>query len=260
MARRLLVAIGEQLRHCPGVITLGVRPQLSDYTAEERRLLLAADRIFYPTVRFVEIFAGAGKETFPSVSCYRFLGDKLKQTALFRLLKVPHPQTRVYYGDKQKERITADFSFPLVGKRAFRSSRGRHVFLIRDQGELSWYTKKFNPAYVQEYIPGDRELRIIVLNYRVVWGSWWVPAPADFRCTVPLEPILPQEALAAEPLSLAKGIACSGKFSDVAVDMLFDGRWFWILGLTFRYGTRGWPGHKQNRLEVIAAMIERGEL
>jgi len=75
-----------------------------------------------------------------------------------------------------------------------------------------------------------------------------------------LEPILPQEALAAEPLSLAKGIACSGKFSDVAVDMLFDGRRFWILGLTFRYGTRGWPGHKQNRLEVIAAMIERGEL
>jgi len=260
VARRLLVAIGEQLRHCPGVITLGVRPQLSDYSAKERRLLLAAHRIFYPTVRFVEIFAGAGKETFPSVSCYRFLGDKLKQTALFRLLKMPHPRTRVYYGDKQKERITADFSFPFVGKRAFRSSRGRHVFLIRDPNELSWYNKQFNPVYVQEYIPGDKQLRIIVLNYRVVWGSWWMPAPDDFRCTVPLGPILPDEALPAEPLSMAKQIVCSGKFSDVAVDMLFDGKRFWVLGLNFRYGTKGWPGHIQDRLRVIAAMIERGEL
>ena len=260
MARRLLVAIGEQLRHCPGVITLGVRPQLSDYSAEERRLLLAADRILYPTVRFVEIFAGAGKETFPSVSCYRFLGDKLKQTVLFRLLKVPYPRTRVYYGDKQKERITADFSFPFVGKRAFRSSRGRHVLLIRDPGELSWYIKKFNPVYVQEYIPGDKELRIIVLNYRMVWGSWWIPVPGDFRCTVPLGPVLPDEALPTEPLSMAKEIACSGKFSDVAVDMLFDGERFWVLGLNFRYGTKGWPGHIHDRLQVIAAMIERGEL
>jgi len=260
VARRLRVAIGEQLRQCPGVITLGVRPQLSDYTTEERRILLAADRIFYPTVRFVDVFAGAGKETFPSVSCYRFLGDKLKQTALFGLLKVPHPRTRVYYGHKQKERIAADFSFPLVGKRAFRSSRGRHVFLIRDPGELCWYNEQFNPAYVQEYLRGERELRVIVLNYRAVWGSWRVPAPGDFRCTVPLGPILPEEELPAESLSLAKEIACCGKFSDVAVDMLFDGRRFWVLELNFRYGSKGWPSHIQDRLQVIAAMIERGEL
>jgi ribosomal protein S6--L-glutamate ligase len=260
MAKGLRIAIGEQLRQCPGVITLGVRPQLSDYTGEERRLLLAADRIFYPTVRFVDIFAGAGKETFPSASCYRFLGDKLKQTALFRLLKVPHPRTRVYYGQKQKERIAVDFSFPFVGKRAFRSSRGRHVFLIRDPGELSWYNQHFNPAYVQEYLPGGRELRVIVLNYRVVWGSWRVPAPGDFRCTVPFGPILPEETLPAEPLSLAKEIARSGKFSDVAVDMLFDGKRFWVLELNFRYGSKGWPGHIQDRLRVIGAMIERGEL
>ncbi len=134
------------------------------------------------------------------------------------------------------------------------------MFVIRDPGELSWYIKKFNPVYIQEYIPGDKELRIIVLNYRVVWGSWWIPVPGDFRCTVPLGPVLPDEALPAQPLSMAKKIACSGKFSDVAVDMLFDGEKFWVLGLNFRYGTKGWPGHIQDRLQTIAAMIERGEL
>lgn len=260
MARRLRVAIGEQLRQCPEVITLGVRPQLGDYTREERGLLLAADTIFYPTVRFVDVFAGVGKQTFPSVNCYRFLGDKLKQTALFRLLKVPHPRTRVYYGDKQKERIAADFPFPLVGKRAFRSSRGRHVFLIRYPSELTWYNNNFNPAYIQEYLAGDRELRVVVLNHRVVWGSWRVSPPGDFRCTVPLGPHLPEEAVPTEALSLAKQIARSGKFSDVAVDMLFDGSRFWVLELNFRYGIKGWPGHLEDRLKVITAMIEREEL
>jgi len=260
MATRLRVAIGEQLRQCPQVITMGVRPQLADYTRKERSLLLTADIIFYPTVRFVDIFASVGKETFPSVNCYRFLGDKLKQTSLFRLLNVPHPRTRVYYGDKQKERTAAEFSFPLVGKRAFRSSRGRHVFLIRDPGELSWYNQQFNPAYIQEYVAGGRELRVIVLNHRVVWGSWRVSAPGDFHCALPVGPSLPEEALPPEALALAKHIACSGRFSDVAVDMLFDGSRFWVLELNFRYGCKGWPGHIQGRLQAIAAMVERGEL
>jgi ribosomal protein S6--L-glutamate ligase len=258
VADRLRVAIGEQLQDCKGVITLGVRPQLSDYTAAERKLLLAAGMIFYPTARFVDIFASVGKETFPSVNCYRFLGDKLKQTALFRLLKVPYPRTRVYYGDTQKARIAADFPFPLVGKRAFRSSRGRHVFLIRDQSDLSWYTKKFNPAFIQEYVAADRELRVIVLNYGLVHGCWQVAS--DFPCTVPLGSPLPEERLPPEAVLLAKYIARSAKFSDVGVDMLFDGKEFWVLELNFRYGTKGWPGGHLSRLRAIAAMIERGEL
>ena len=258
MTGRLRVAIGEQLRNCKEVITLGVRPQLSDYTAQERKLLLAADIIFYPTVRFVDIFGGVGKETFPSVNCYRFLGDKLKQTALFGLLKVPHPRTRAYYGDTQKERIAADFPFPLVGKRACRSSRGRYVFLIRDQNELSWYNKNFNPAFIQEYVAGERELRVSVLNYRLVYGCWWVAS--NFPYAVPFGSPLPEEGLPPEAVSLAKRIACSAKFSDVGVDMLFDGRRFRVLELNFRYGSKGWPGGCLGRLQAVEAMIGRGEL
>ncbi len=258
MTERLRVAIGEQLRDCRGVITLGVRPQLSDYTAEERKMLLDAGTIFYPTVRFVDVFASVGKETFPSVNCYRFLGDRLKQTALFRLLKVPYPRTRVYYGDRQKERIAADFSFPLVGKRAFCSCRGRYVFLIRDQSKLSWYNKNFNPAFIQEYVAGDRELRVIVLNYRLVYGCWRVPT--DFPDTVPVGSPLPEERLPPEAVSLAKHIAWSARFSDVGVDMLVDGRRFLVLELNFRYGSKGWPAGHPSRLQAIAAMIERGEL
>jgi ribosomal protein S6--L-glutamate ligase len=199
-----------------------------------------------------------GKETFPSVNCYRLLGNKLKQTALLRLLKVCYPRTRVYYGDKQKERIAADFPFPLVGKRAFRSSRGRYVFLIHDQNELSWYNKNFNPAFIQEYVAADRELRVIVLNYRLVYGCWRVAS--GFPRTVPLGSSLPEERLPSEAVSLAKHIACSARLSDVGVDMLFDGSRFWILELNFRYGSKGWPGGRLSRLQAIAAMIAGGEL
>ncbi|MFP3870692.1 MAG: RimK family alpha-L-glutamate ligase [Syntrophobacteria bacterium] len=245
--RRLRVAIGGQLKACSRVITLGVRSQMSDYSMGERGLLRAADVIFYPTTRFVDIFATLGKETFPSVNCYRLLGNKLKQTALLRLLNVPHPRTRVYYGNKQKTLISQDFTFPLVAKRPFRSSGERHVFLIRDQEQLDWFNRRFNPAYIQEYVPGGRELRVHILNYRAVVGYWGSPGSE-------LDEIPP------ETVSLARYIACAAELSDVAVDMIFDGSSFWVLELNFRHGDRGWLQRGQSRRELIMEMIETGEL
>jgi ribosomal protein S6--L-glutamate ligase len=257
---RLRVAIGEQLRACPNVVTLGVRSQLGEYNAQERKMILEADILFYPTVRFIDIFAALGKETFPSVNCYRLLGDKQKQTTLFRLLNVPHPHTRVYYGHKQKQQILEHFAFPLVAKKALRSSGGRHVFLIRDLDELEWYKRKYNPAYIQEYIVGEGELRVIVLNYRIVLGYWRIPASGDFRCNVAQGGSLLTGELPREAVSLAGYVASAAELSDVAVDMIFDGKQFWVLELNFRYGDRGWRHAGLDRIQMIMAMIEEGEL
>ena len=77
---RIRVAIGEQLKTCPQVITLGLRPQMADYTEQERRLLRTADMIFYPTDRYVDFFATLGKQTF-------FLGELLRSDSFAMLFK-----------------------------------------------------------------------------------------------------------------------------------------------------------------------------
>ena len=258
--KRLRVAIGEQLKGCPQVITLGVRPQLSDYTTEERGLIRGADRIFYPTLRFVDIFATLGKETFPSVNCYRLLGDKLKQTALFCLLDITHPRTRVYYGPKQKRNILKDFVFPLVAKKPFRSSKDRHVFLIRDQEELDWYNEQCNPAYIQEYVPGEGELKIVVLNYNTLLGYWRASIGGDLKGCLTRGEALQIAQLPAEAVSVAKYIASAADLSDVAVDMILDGNQIWVIELDFRYGNSVWRQAGQDRIELIMEMISNREL
>ena len=260
MTSRLRVAIGEQLKACSQVITLGVRSQMVDYSARERELLRAADIIFYPTVRFVDIFATLGKETFPSANCYRLRGDRQKQTALFRLLDVPHPRTRVYYGLKQKREILKDFEYPFLGKKPFGFSDDREIFLIQDQERLDWYNQQFNPAYVQEYIAGEREIRIFVLNCRFVTGCWREGAGDDLRCRPAQSGIVQADRLPTEAVSLARYIASSAGLTDVAVDFIFDGRMYWATELNFRYDDRTWRQVGQDRLKMVMDMIERGEL
>ena len=42
--------------------------------------------------------------------------DKIKQSALFDLLEVPHPRTRVFYGNRQKKTIRDYFAYPFIAK------------------------------------------------------------------------------------------------------------------------------------------------
>ena len=111
-----VIALENRLRTCRNVITLGVRPNFSDYSPSEVDLIRNADKIYYPSLFYAELFDTMGKPTFPSYHCYKFVQDKIKQTALFELLNYPHPRTRVFYGKRQKKSITDHFAYPFIGK------------------------------------------------------------------------------------------------------------------------------------------------
>jgi ribosomal protein S6--L-glutamate ligase len=257
---RVRVAIEEQLKECPQVITLGVLSQIGDYTEKQLELLHTADIIFYPTARFVDLFATLGKVTFPTVNCYRFRGDRLKQKALLRMLKVPYPRTRVYYGPKQKREILEDFALPLIAKKPTGSAAGRDVFLIEDRDKLERYNRKVNPAYIQEHVPPEIELRVVVINYERVLGSFLKVAGGDYRGKSVHAGVWKAEEAPSEAINLAKNIARQGGLSDVTVEMVFDGSQFQVVELGFQYDEMGDLHSGQKRLKTIIEMIEGGEL
>ena len=92
-----LVAIAPFLRSCPHLITLGVRASMGEYTPCQRRMLLSASQILFPTPRFVGILQAAGKKTFPSALAYSVRKSRLIQEVLFQFLKCPHPLTASNY-------------------------------------------------------------------------------------------------------------------------------------------------------------------
>ncbi len=258
---RLRVAIGEQLKLCPRVITLGARAQMADYTRDERELIRAADIVFYPTARFVDLFATLGKKTFPSSNCYRLVGDRLKQTALLRLLNVPHPRTRVYYGHKQKREILREFVFPLIAKRPFGSSKSGGHFLISDPEQLDWYNQQFNPAYIQEYLNAEQQLRVFVLNYNTTFGYWRKAVNSISKPDSLHTGMWRMDNVPGDVGSMAKQIAWDAGLSDVTLDMIYDGSRYWVLEfIFFQDGEESWPQVGKDRFEKIMEMIERGEL
>ena len=104
------LAIGARLKDFPDqVTTLGFKPNFNDYTPKEQHWIAKAPKIYYPTAFYADLFNAMGKPTFPSFHTYKFAQDKILQTAIFNLNKIPHPRTRVFYGSIQKSRIKKAF-------------------------------------------------------------------------------------------------------------------------------------------------------
>jgi ribosomal protein S6--L-glutamate ligase len=136
----------------PEVLTLGVKPNFADYTDEEKKLILNAAMILYPTANYAQFFTTLGKPFFPSLETCLYADEKIKQTTLFSMLGIPHPRTRVYYRLHHQD-ILRDFSFPFVAKLPRASSRGRGVYKIEDSEQLNAYLRLTSIAYIQEYLP-----------------------------------------------------------------------------------------------------------
>jgi len=134
-----VIALGSRLRKCNNVITLGIQSNFSRYSEPERKNIREAPKIYYPGTFYADLFNTMGKATFPSYHTYKFVQDKIKQTALFQLLNIPHPRTRVFYGKKQKNNIPDGFQYPFVAKIPRGSSMGRGDFLFHNPNEFSEY-------------------------------------------------------------------------------------------------------------------------
>ena len=255
-----VIALEARLKKCSNVQTLGVHPNFCDYTPEEADLIRHAEKIYYPTLFYADLLDTMGKKTFPSYHTYKCAQDKIKQTALFHLLQVPHPRTRVFHGKRQKERILAHFTFPFVGKIPRGSARGRGVFLIRNRADLESYCARPEPAYIQEFLQSDRDVRAIVIGEKVVHAYWWVAPTGEFRCnvsvggTICLDPV-PQKIL---DLALYTAKACC--WNDVGIDICEHNGKYYVLEANVKYGKEGFRTFGIDYYQLMEELINNGEI
>ena len=174
------IALGSRLKGVPEVLTLGAKPNFFDYSVQERNLILGAEIILYPTLNYAQFLTTMEKKIFPSLETYLYADEKIKQTTLFHMLEIPHPRTRVYYHLHHND-IIKEFSFPFVAKLARRSAQGRGVFKIHNSEELKSYLRLTSIAYIQEYLPHDRDLRVVLIKYHPVLAYRRIRSPDNFR-------------------------------------------------------------------------------
>lgn len=243
----------------PEVLTLGVKPNFTDYSEEERGLIASAAMILYPTANYAQFFTTLGKPFFPSLETCLYADEKIKQSTLFSMLGIPHPRTRFYYHLHHRD-ILGDFSFPFVAKLPRASSRGRGVYKIENPEQLNAYLRLTPIAYIQEYLPHDRDLRVILVNYEPILSYWRQRDPSNFRANLhqggtPLFFEIPYDAL-----SLAQDTALRCKFNDVGLDLIqCRGKWY-VIEANMEYGREGLRMKGMNLKEILREKLLSGEL
>jgi len=254
------VAIGARLKQYPEIHTLGFKPNFQDYSAHEQKLILNAKKIYYPTAFYADLFNAMGKKTFPGFHTYKFAMDKIKQTAIFNMLDIPHPKTKIFYGKKQKQTILNSFAFPFIAKKARRSSKGNDVYLIQNKDGLLRYLKDKGPAYIQGYLPIDRDMRVIIIGKKIRLAYWRIAAPDNFKTNlsqggaISFKP-LPQKAL---DLALTTALKCG--WDDVGIDIIEHNNQFYVLEGNMKYGTKGFRKAGIHYKEMMATLIVEGKV
>jgi ribosomal protein S6--L-glutamate ligase len=238
MAKKV-IALEARLKNCKNVRTLGVRPNFSDYSHQEVELIRQANKIYYPTTFYADLFDTIGKSTFPSYHTYKCVQDKIKQTALFELLDLPHPRTRVFYGKRQKKSILKHFEFPFIAKIPRGSALGRGVYLIKDASDLHNYLERESPAYIQEYLPIDRDIRAVIIGRCVVHAYWRIAPPNEFRSNLAVGGRISLSPVPEGALDLALQVAHACCWDDVGIDICEHNGRFYVFEANMKYGKAG---------------------
>jgi ribosomal protein S6--L-glutamate ligase len=260
MAGPPVPALESRLAQCRNVVTLGVRPNFSDYSEAEAQLLRGAEKIYYPSTHYADMFAAMGKQIFPSAHTYRFVQDKIKQTTLFQLLGVPIPRTRFFYGRRKREKILQYFDFPFVAKIARGSALGRGVYLIENREDLDRYCESATVAYIQAYLPVDRDVRVVVIGERVRHSYWRIGEPGEFRNNVEQGGYISFSPVPAEAVRLARETARRCGWDDVGMDIcIYKGRPY-VLEANMKYGKQGFRKAGMDYVKLMEEMIDNGEI
>jgi ribosomal protein S6--L-glutamate ligase len=247
------------LQGVPEVLTLGVKPNFHDYAPPERELILNAPAILYPTINYAQFFTTLGKKIFPSLETYLYADEKIKQTTLFYMWGIPHPRTRIYY-HLHHDDITKDFSFPFVAKLPRASAQGRGVFKIDSQEDLEGYLRRTRVAYIQEFLPHQRDLRVILINYEPILAYWRVSPQGSFKTNIFQGGSFDFEGIPSEGVRMAQEVSQKCKFNDVGLDFIQkNGKWY-LLEANMKYGRKGLQKRGMDLKEILREKLLSGEL
>jgi len=253
------VAFGSRLVGVPEVLTLGVKANFKDYTLQEQQQILDSRVILYPTLNYAQLFSTMGKKIFPSVETYLYADEKMKQTNLFNMLSIPHPRTR-FYLQREFSRIEKDFAYPFIAKIPRASARGRGVFKIIDSAELERYLQMTKIAYIQEYIPHEKDLRVILINYEPVLAYWRRRSTEDFRTNLHQGGVIDFDNVPLEVMPMVQEFARKCNFDDVGLDLLeHDGTWY-LLEANMQYGREGFKQKNMLLKDIIREKLLAGTL
>jgi len=182
------------------------------------------------------------KRIFPSVSTYHLGHDKVEMT---RSLQMLCPEHVLKTGIFSHENICFDeqveqFGLPFVCKQT-RSSSGLGVFLIRTRNDYACYAQVNPVVYVQEYVPMERDLRIVIIGKHVVCAYWRVGGTDSFHNNISRGGKICRADVPSDIVDKVLQIALALEVNYAGFDVAVTSRGIYVLEFNLYFGTRGIP-------------------
>lgn len=253
------ISLGKRLRRCPSLSCYGVFPNWDDFPEEVRARIRSAQKIYYPSRLYEDLFVSLGKQVFPR-NYYQFMGNKIRQTELFQFLEIPHPRTRIFSGKPGPAAVEEDFDYPFVAKDPVGSSRGTGVWLIRNRAELEAYLVRPHRAYIQQYLPLARDLRVVLVAGCVVHAYWRIARPGEFRNNVSRGGAICCEGIPGSALEFAMAVAERCRFDEVGLDICRHNHRYYVLEANMVYGLEGFRALGLDIYQQLAQLDKGGRL
>ena len=137
---------------------------------------------------------------------------------------------------------------------------GRGVFLIRNPVDLAAYTQDRHVAYIQQYIPLDRDIRVVVIGGVVVHAYWRIAGDGEFRTNVARGGRIALDRVPEPALALARRAARMCRWNDVGIDICRDGDGYTILEANMKYGREGFRAAGIDYFKMMEQMIDDGRI
>lgn len=148
-----------------------IKPEL--FFAEQAKIE-KADWVLFPEYWQVNALSYAlKKRIFPSLSTYHLGHNKIEMTRAIQAV-MPHnfPQTLIR---PAKEEVWPEaknsLGLPIIAKEV-RSSCGRGIELLENISQYRSYINNREIVYLQEYLPLDRDLRVVIVGKEVLLSYW----------------------------------------------------------------------------------------
>lgn len=144
--------------------------------------LQQADWVLFPEYwQLNALIYGLNCRVFPSQASYLIGHNKIEMTRAFMSVVPQHAPLTVIQpnNDMHREGLWQTMDLPFVAKLP-KASMGEGVWLIQTRQDWLDYCARTDVLYVQEYLPIDRDLRVVVVGDKVLSAYWRLQADTGF--------------------------------------------------------------------------------
>lgn len=229
---------------------------------EEIESLKQARMVLFPEYWQVNILEYAlKKRIFPSSATYRLGHDKIEMTrSLMALNPNCIPKTRFLaarsasYND-----IVKEFGTPFVCKE-IANSCGMGVFLVKSIDDFTAYLRKNDVLYIQEYLPIERDLRVVIIGQKAVAAYWRVKPQGTFHNNLAKGATVERDQIPHDVVAWVSDVARQLGVDHAGFDIAITDRGVFIFEFNLFFGTKGIPFNLASLGGHIVDYLQKEEL